>query len=345
MEQVAITYLGHACFCLESGGFRTVIDPYADGMVPGLPPLRVEAEAVYCSHAHDDHNFTRAVALRESKGSGPEVEQWQTPHDPEGGRKRGMNTVRVFHFGALRVAHLGDLGRPLTPEEGQKLQGVDCLLAPVGGYYTIDAEQARALVEQVRPRVTIPMHYRTQDGGFPELSQLEAFTGGFPAVSRGGSTLLLNEQTPQQVRVLTPHCASEISIRSGARPALEQLLHLYADAGWARYTAQPTLLDQAYDRSLAVWTAWDGDCLVGALRAVGDGCTVAYIQDLLVLRQYQRRGIGAGLLRQAMQQFASVHRLVLLTDDQPAVRAFYEHAGLRQAGRYGCTAYVRFANL
>ena len=45
-----------------------------------------------------------------------------------------------------------------------------------------------------------------------------------------------------------------------------------------------------------------------------------------------------------MQQFASVHRLVLLTDDQPAVRAFYEHAGLRQAGRYGCTAYVRFAN-
>ena len=63
MSAVKLTYLGHACFCLEAEGFRTVLDPYHDGMIPGLPPLRVEAEAVFCSHQHDDHNYLPAVTL------------------------------------------------------------------------------------------------------------------------------------------------------------------------------------------------------------------------------------------------------------------------------------------
>ena len=71
MSAVKLTYLGHACFCLEAEGFRTVLDPYHDGMIPGLPPLRVEAEAVFCSHQHDDHNYLPAVTLTERKQKAP----------------------------------------------------------------------------------------------------------------------------------------------------------------------------------------------------------------------------------------------------------------------------------
>ena len=71
MERITIHYLGHACFRLDFGQWRTVLDPYHDGMVPGLPPLRVEVEEALCSHQHDDHNFTRAVRLTHVRGVAP----------------------------------------------------------------------------------------------------------------------------------------------------------------------------------------------------------------------------------------------------------------------------------
>lgn len=204
MERITITYLGHACFCLTCQGYRTVVDPYIDGMVPGLPPLRVEAEAVYCSHQHEDHNYVGAVTIREAAIPAPyTVEEFITPHDGESGRLRGMNTVRIFRFGALRVAHMGDVGRPLTDEEMKKLKGVDCLLLPVGGYYTIDAREAKTMAERIQPRVLIPMHYRTRTTGFPEIAPLEDFTGLYPHVEYGGSSLELTTETPEQVLVLT----------------------------------------------------------------------------------------------------------------------------------------------
>ena len=204
MERITITYLGHACFCLTCQGYRTVVDPYLDGMRPGLPPLRVEAEAVYCSHQHEDHNYVGAVVIRDSTAPAPyTVEEFVTPHDGEGGRLRGMNTVRIFRFGTLRVAHMGDVGRPLTDEEVKKLKGVDCLLLPVGGYYTIDACEAKTMAERIQPRVLIPMHYRTRTTGFPEIAPLEDFTGLYPHVEYGGSSLELTTETPEQVLVLT----------------------------------------------------------------------------------------------------------------------------------------------
>lgn len=203
MKQVHIQYLGHACFCLEAEGYRTVLDPYIDGMIPGLPPLRVEAEAVYCSHQHEDHNFLPAVSLQKTVHSAPyTIREFVTPHDGEGGRLRGMNTVRIFDFGGLRVAHMGDVGRPLTREEAAILRSVDCLLIPVGGFYTIDAHEAKAMAEQIQPRVLIPMHYRTKTTGFAEIAPLEDFTGLYPHVEYGGSSVELTKETPEQVLVL-----------------------------------------------------------------------------------------------------------------------------------------------
>lgn len=203
MQQVNITYLGHACFLLEANGYRTVIDPYHHGMIPGLPDLELEAEAVYCSHQHDDHNFVTAVSLRPTKQAAPyTVKTIVVPHDDAEGTKRGMNTVHVFDFGGLRVAHMGDIGRPLTSEEAEALSDVDCILIPVGGYYTVDAAAAKTITEQTRSKVIIPMHYRTESIGFPAIAGMEEFTGLFPDVRHGTETFTLTRDTPKGVLVL-----------------------------------------------------------------------------------------------------------------------------------------------
>ena len=84
-----------------------------------------------------------------------------------------------------------------------------------------------------------------------------------------------------------------------------------------------------------------GRRLVGLVRVVGDGASIAYVQDLLVHPDWQRRGIGTRLLRDAMERFARVRQFLLLADDAPAARAFYEAMGLGPVGEGHCVAYMR----
>lgn len=182
MNEVRIEWLGHACFRMEYRGFSLVTDPYEDGYVPGLAPLRVCADAVYCSHGHGDHSAAACVTL--TGGSAPEdfsAEEFASPHDHHGGTRRGRNTVRQFRFGGLRAAHMGDIG--CMPEEKilTALHGCDVLLVPVGGCYTVDAAEAFAIAERIAPRCIVPMHYRGEGFGFAELETLDAFVRRFPA--------------------------------------------------------------------------------------------------------------------------------------------------------------------
>ena len=173
--EVKLTYHGHACFTLEHQGARAVIDPYAWGMVPGAEDLHLQAEAVYCSHGHAEHNFTQAVELTGCPSLPWTVTEFTTPHDDCGGTKRGMNTVRIFNCGGIRVAHLGDIGCFPDEELEKALEGVDCMLIPVGGYYTIGCQTAYQIIRSCRPRVAIPMHYRTDKTGFDEISHIDDF--------------------------------------------------------------------------------------------------------------------------------------------------------------------------
>ncbi len=200
---VNITYLGHACFLLESEGYRTVLDPYENGSVPGLGDLTLAAEAVYCSHAHGDHNAAHLVRQTRTALRAPyTLTEFQAPHDDAGGKKRGMTTVRIFDFGGLRVAHMGDIGRLLTPEEAEKLRGVDCMLLPVGGFFTVDAAHAAQIAKQAGAKRIVPMHYRTKTTGFPVIGKLELFTRLYENVSYEGDTLPLTQDTPAGVHVL-----------------------------------------------------------------------------------------------------------------------------------------------
>lgn len=173
MKSVKVEYLGHACFRLEWNGQRIVLDPYANGMIPGLPPLRTEAEFVYCSHEHADHNSVDRVKLK--PGTVPEfaVTKLETDHDDAGGSKRGRNLIHLFKFGNIRVAHFGDLGRMLTETEFAQLQDVDCILIPVGGFYTIDSVTAAAIAERLQPRIVIPMHFHDEKTGFDVLEDID----------------------------------------------------------------------------------------------------------------------------------------------------------------------------
>lgn len=202
---MTITWLGHACFLLESGGFRALIDPFQG--VPGLPDTEAEADAVYCSHGHFDHCYTKQIRLRKGRKSPFTVEEIPSFHDPEGGRLRGENTIRRFTAGGRTVVHLGDLGHPLSPEQLEKITPCDALLIPVGGTYTLDAQGAKEVAEQVRARVVIPMHYRSDFWGLKDIETADPFLLLWPAkkVRRYPSGVLkLTKDTASQVAVLSP---------------------------------------------------------------------------------------------------------------------------------------------
>ena len=132
-----------------------------------------------------------------------------------------------------------------------------------------------------------------------------------------------------------------ITIETNRIPCRDDLLELYGDAGWTAYTDHPDRLERGLARSLAVYTAWEGDTLAGLLRAVGDGETILYLQDLLVRKAFQRRGIGGALLRRMVEDFPQVRQKVLLTDaaDRRALD-FYRACGWTQAEELGCTALL-----
>ena len=203
MKEVTIRYHGHACFALECEGFRTVLDPYAEGMVPGLPALNLEAEAVLCSHGHGDHAYTQAVTLKSTHMQPPYVlEILDTFHDDKEGALRGKNRFHLFRFGGLSVAHLGDLGHIPCEEVLKKLRGIDCMLIPVGGFYTIDPDTAARLAELTQPKVTVPMHYRTDATGFDVLAHLNDFTNKFDQVFTCENSFTLTGEEPKQIIVL-----------------------------------------------------------------------------------------------------------------------------------------------
>ena len=197
-----ITWLGHSCFCLESGGYRIVVDPYR---MDSYPPLQTCANAVYGSHGHYDHTSTEAVTRLEEKPSPFTVEEIQTFHDDQGGALRGGNTMRAFCAEGLRVVHCGDLGHWPDEEQRAFLMGSDVLMLPVGGYYTIDAAEAEKIVDAVCPRTVLPMHYRFGEHGMDVLSEVTAFTELFPAehVTRlDGNSVTVDKETPNGVILL-----------------------------------------------------------------------------------------------------------------------------------------------
>lgn len=171
-----ITWLGHSCFRLDSAAGSLVLDPYADGSVPGLTLPQQSADAVLCSHYHDDHGAAEKVMLT-GRPCGYEVGALECFHDEAEGAKRGKNLVHIVSAEGVRVVHLGDLGHGLDEGRLEKIGRPDVLLLPVGGFFTIDARQAKTLADAIGARITVPMHYRGEGFGYDVIGPLEEYTG------------------------------------------------------------------------------------------------------------------------------------------------------------------------
>ncbi|MCK5758797.1 MAG: GNAT family N-acetyltransferase [Clostridiales bacterium] len=133
----------------------------------------------------------------------------------------------------------------------------------------------------------------------------------------------------------------EIEYVKASIPDTENILKLYNDAGWIAYTTKPKELIKGISNSLTVYSAWSDNELVGFLRIIGDGVTIIYIQDVLVLKRFRRMGIGKKLVNMVLSDFNHVRQLVLLTDNNSNANSFYKSCGFTTADAAGCRAYLK----
>ena len=122
----------------------------------------------------------------------------------------------------------------------------------------------------------------------------------------------------------------------------EKLMYLYQNVGWSAYTENLDLLKNAIGKSLDVITAWEDEKLVGLIRTIGDGLTILYIQDILVLKEYQKKGIGSTLLKEVLGKYKHVRQKVLLTEEAKDVRHFYEKNGFESCDKGTLVAFAKF---
>lgn len=171
-----LIWFGHACFQLENNGYTVVFDPYLNGTVPGLHLSKIKADMVLCSHEHSDHNGISEVIMKKGGVSPYKITKVPSYHDDQQGKLRGKNLIHVLDDGTYRIAHMGDLGCMINEEQAALLSNLDVCMIPVGGYYTIDAKQAKEIVRKIKPRVVLPMHYRGDSFGYEVLASLVDYT-------------------------------------------------------------------------------------------------------------------------------------------------------------------------
>lgn len=120
-----------------------------------------------------------------------------------------------------------------------------------------------------------------------------------------------------------------------------EILPLYKSVGWTNYVRSPDMLEKAYRRSLLVLAAYEGESLAGVIRVVGDGCSIIFVQDVLVLPEYQRRGIGTALVRAVLERYSHVYQMELATDNTEKTSAFYRSLGFKPLEELGCRGFIK----
>lgn len=205
-----LRYCGHSTFCLTSDGKTIMFDPFNDDI--GYPKPGLAPDAVIISHEHFDHNNVGLIqgSPKVIRGLADEGKNWAklddrvgsvritgvpTYHDAEQGAARGKNTVTILEVEGMRVVHLGDLGHLLSDEQVKAIGKVDVLMIPVGGHYTIGPAEADQVIGQLKPRVVIPMHFKTEvNAGWP-IGTLDDYLKGKTEAKRVGSSATLTPAT------------------------------------------------------------------------------------------------------------------------------------------------------
>ena len=199
-----IKWIGHSCFKIEKDGYSVVFDPYDDGYVPGLNPVREEANEVICSHEHGDHNARNRVELKEGAQCPFIITSLESFHDDKEGSLRGENRITILEDGEVRLAHFGDQGCMPGQEILDELMDIDVALIPVGGHYTIDGVEAAELVKRINAKTVIPMHFRDEKFGFDVISGVDVFVNAMGAAEFTEKSEYHTDTKKEGVVVLVP---------------------------------------------------------------------------------------------------------------------------------------------
>ena len=126
---------------------------------------------------------------------------------------------------------------------------------------------------------------------------------------------------------------------------LEEVLPLYEAVGWTNYTQKSEMLEATYKNSLHILAALTEEGrLIGVLRAVGDGASILFIQDILVYPAYQHQGIGTKLLQLTLEKYKNVYQIQLATDDSTKTVSFYESNGFTSLTSLNCVSFIYTGN-
>lgn len=212
-----ITFLGQASFKLKGKNATVVTDPYDSSI--GLKFPKTSADIITISHDHPDHNAASLVEGEPFKVEGPgeyEIKEVKIVgvssfHDNKGGKERGKNIIFNMKIDGLWLCHLGDLGQSeLTNIQTEAIGGVDVLLVPVGGVYTIEVSEAAKIAAELEPKVVIPMHFadplaeRVSGDSNIELEPVDKFLKemGTEKVERQPKISLKKEHLPEELTVM-----------------------------------------------------------------------------------------------------------------------------------------------
>ncbi len=212
-----IRYLGHAFFTLTlENGTVIAMDPYDE--LYNYPTRRIAADVVTMSHHHYDHDGVAAITsehcsidtagVHALSGCGASVAGIPTFHDHHQGSRRGNNMFFVVEAEGLRIGHAGDLGHLPTDEQIKTIGKLDVLLLPVGGKYTVDAQEAVQVLEKLAPTVCIPMHYRTEYNPDMPITTVEPFLA---AANKESLRMPLMRATAGDMSQRTPLVVLEIA--------------------------------------------------------------------------------------------------------------------------------------
>jgi L-ascorbate metabolism protein UlaG (beta-lactamase superfamily) len=207
-----IKWLGHASFLiLSQDNTRIVTDPYTVEKGIKYRPIDAAADIVTASHSHGDHNNVAIIkgnpkVLKEPGSStikGIEVKTVSAYHDGAKGTQRGNNLIFCFKVEGLNLCHLGDLGHQLGQQQIKEIGPVDVLFIPVGGFFTIDANEATRTVEAIKPKIVFPMHYKNAKAEYP-IAGVDDFLNGKKNVRKLNSSTIeiRKEALPKETEIV-----------------------------------------------------------------------------------------------------------------------------------------------
>lgn len=205
-----IIWYGHSCFRLTERGMANVVTDPFDHEVVGYEPLKLRGEIVSISHDAPGHNYVNAVKTKHRVINGPgeyEIGGVFITAVQTNGSKRSKdeprNTLYVFDYDGIAVAHLGDLRQVPSQSQVEALGNVDVVLVPVGDGGGLNAAKAAEVVSLLEPGLVIPMHYSTPECKI-ELAPLSKFLSemGLSEVEASDSLKVTRTSIPEETRVV-----------------------------------------------------------------------------------------------------------------------------------------------